>query len=134
MDKRQREHLGKTLRKGRERLGLSQAEMAELVGLQTHNSISNAERGYTLPPLTTIARAAEVIGVPLYSLFTPDPLIPAPETMREDERVIMESLTTMSDADVRMMREVVDVILRNRAVTETERKKPSQQLRRSESF
>lgn len=124
MDKRLREHMGGLIRRGRERLGFSQSHFGSLIGLQSHNSISTLERGSRLPPVATLARAADTVGVPLHKFFTLDDLVKAPANLREDERIVMDALATLSDEDARFVREMVDALLRARA--EARKREPKQ--------
>ena len=56
-------HVGSVIRELRERKGLSQAEIAGMLGLRTAQSISNIERGVSPLPRTKIKRFADILGV-----------------------------------------------------------------------
>lgn len=54
------EHLGRKLRRLRERAGLSQTELTRLIGLQSSSKgyISEIESGKKLPPAETVLKIA----------------------------------------------------------------------------
>jgi transcriptional regulator with XRE-family HTH domain len=60
--------LGARIRARREALGLSQAALAEKVGI-TPNYVSNLERGLKLPTLDTLVAIAKAINVPSSELL-----------------------------------------------------------------
>ena len=60
--------LGKNIADARKSVGMTQAQLAELVDLETL-SISRIERGSVAPSIATLNRIADVINVPISSLF-----------------------------------------------------------------
>ena len=59
------------LKAKREAAGLTQRQLADLVGV-TDQTISNIERGATMPTLDTARALARVLGIPVEGLFAPD--------------------------------------------------------------
>ncbi len=72
--------LGKRLRELREQRGLTQTEFAALSG-KAVETISNMERGKTIPGLLTLDQFAKRLGVGLEDLVCPD----APEVSANDK-------------------------------------------------
>lgn len=66
-----RKTLGSRLRAVRERRGLSQASLGEMVGVEP-DSIGRMERGKRLPTLDTLARIAGELNVAIGDLVDPD--------------------------------------------------------------
>ncbi len=60
--------LGKNIAMLRKSAGLTQAKLAELVGVETL-SISRMERGAVAPSIATLSKIADAIEVPISSLF-----------------------------------------------------------------
>lgn len=110
MDKAGRKHLGSLVRVNRKRLRLSQAKLGELIGNVTHNTISNIERGNTIPTLYTLSALSKVLDVPLWRFVTPEMLIPAPDA--PDEAAIMAALPRLDEQSLRTLRDMVDVFTR----------------------
>lgn len=48
--------------------GLSQAEVADVLGYSTPQFISNWERGVSLPPYSSCKKLSKLLNVPLYQL------------------------------------------------------------------
>jgi transcriptional regulator with XRE-family HTH domain len=63
-----RQIIGENIRKNRKRLGLSQGQFAEKVGLSTQ-FLSVLETGSQFAKMDTYCKIADAIGVPLYVLF-----------------------------------------------------------------
>lgn len=64
-----RNQLGGRLRELREARGLTQAQLAHLLG-KSLETISNFERGKTLPSLVTLEQLAGVLGVSMQDFFS----------------------------------------------------------------
>lgn len=103
-----RKDLGHSIRRYRERAGLSQAEFAARLGRSTQ-SLSKIERGVSAPTLESLEVIARVLAVPVRDLFTD---APSPQTAPELERITAR-LATVPAADLPWVREVLAVILRN---------------------
>jgi transcriptional regulator with XRE-family HTH domain len=67
------------LRHQRERHGLTQAALANVLGLKTHSAVSMLESGERLPATDTLARIAAVYGVSIDYLIYDDLPIDAPD-------------------------------------------------------
>ncbi len=63
-----RQLLGERIRELRKAKGLTQEQLAELVGVEPRH-ISRVEGGYNSPSIERLARIAEVLGVPIQELF-----------------------------------------------------------------
>jgi len=68
--------LAKKLKQLRERLGLSQTEIAAQVGVKDRSSISGYERGEREPPLPTLLAYARLGKVSMESLVDDEMLLP----------------------------------------------------------
>lgn len=62
-DEKYRKGFGERLRQARKTAGLTQAELAERVGLKTYNAIAQYERGINDPSLPTLFRLATTLNV-----------------------------------------------------------------------
>lgn len=60
--------LGARVRAARRRRGLTQEQLAELVG-RTVEAVSNIERGTSLPSLATVERLSRYLEVPIVEFF-----------------------------------------------------------------
>jgi transcriptional regulator with XRE-family HTH domain len=58
-----RKTLGETIRRWREARGISQAEVARLMGYGTSQFISNWERGVSYPPISAAGKLAGVLKI-----------------------------------------------------------------------
>jgi transcriptional regulator with XRE-family HTH domain len=63
---------GSELKRRRRAAGLTQAELARLVG-RSHASITHYESGLTIPPTVALLRLSEALQVELGALFSPEP-------------------------------------------------------------
>jgi transcriptional regulator with XRE-family HTH domain len=70
-----RNQLGGRLRELREARGLTQAQLAHLLG-KSLETISNFERGKTLPSLVTLEQLAGILGVSMQEFFSDQPVDP----------------------------------------------------------
>jgi len=61
---------GRNLRAERNRLGLSQDGLAELMGICAGKHIGNIERGITNPKLTTIISILKVLNIKFEKLYS----------------------------------------------------------------
>lgn len=57
------------LKKAREQKGLSQEQLAKLVGFQGKSSVSNWENGYSIPTLETAIKLSRVLEKEIEFLF-----------------------------------------------------------------
>lgn len=60
--------LARKLRKVRDRLGLSQTEIAAKVGVRNRSSIAGYETGEREPPLPVLLKYARLSGIPMETL------------------------------------------------------------------
>lgn len=100
--------LGQRIAELRERRGLSQAKVAETVGV-TVESVSRLERGVVTPSLERLQAIAEALGVRLQDLFT--------FAEGDNERdaamdALVALLSTRPAADVRLLYELAQVLFR----------------------
>ena len=65
-----KKYLGENLARARERLGMTQEELAEQLDV-SFQTVSNWERGENLPDVMHLAQAAKVLGVSIDSLTSP---------------------------------------------------------------
>lgn len=64
--------LGERIRELREKSGLTQQELAEIVGVESPSYISKIERGMTSPSYELLTRIAKAVRVELKDLFDAD--------------------------------------------------------------
>ena len=62
------ERLGKAIARERTARGLTQEQLAEIIGVE-QETVSRFERGATLPPLPRLIQLADFFGVPLDALL-----------------------------------------------------------------
>lgn len=62
------ERIGKSIARERAARGLTQEQLAEIIGVE-QETVSRFERGATLPPLTRLIQLADYFEVPLESLL-----------------------------------------------------------------
>ncbi len=62
--------LGKRIKELRKKKGLSQEQLAEKVGFESSNSISNVENGYNYPTIQNLEKILKVLGTDFQSVFT----------------------------------------------------------------
>ncbi|QJE72449.1 helix-turn-helix transcriptional regulator [Aerophototrophica crusticola] len=107
MDKELRQHLGRVVRENRKRLGLSQEQLGQMIGRASHNTISNIERGRTVPSLYRLSALSKVLGVPLWKFVTVENLVPATKAANEYEYKIIENFSRLTEKDQRRLSEIV---------------------------
>lgn len=113
------EALGRGVRAGRKRLGLSVQQLAERAELSL-GLVSQLERGLGNPSLQTVRRLAGALGVPIVQLLEPAP--DALEVVRADARhllpladgpasqqVLRELLTPRGDRTLQVIRSTLPV-------------------------
>ncbi|ACX51293.1 transcriptional regulator, XRE family [Ammonifex degensii KC4] len=76
-----------SLRKARLRAGLTQSEVARLVGL-TRASYTNIERGHKNPSVVTALRIAQVLNRSVEELFSDEP--PAGQAAKREANTTMD--------------------------------------------
>lgn len=62
--------LGKRIKELRKKKGLSQEQLAEKVGFESFNLISNVENGYNYPTIQNLEKILKVLGTDFQSVFT----------------------------------------------------------------
>jgi transcriptional regulator with XRE-family HTH domain len=103
--------LGKRIRRLREGRGLTQAQLASLL-LKSVETVSNMERGKTLPGILTAAKLANALGVELKELFDfgeTRTVRPDPTTVRVTHR-----FSQMSAADQAIIADLLESLWRHR--------------------
>ncbi|MEW5854666.1 MAG: helix-turn-helix transcriptional regulator [Myxococcota bacterium] len=104
--------LGKRLADLRKRAGLSQAQVAERLGV-TNETISRVERGVQWTDFSILAGMAELYSVPwgdLLAVFPEDGNTPRQAAIQE----IVEMLRGRPLSDVELVRDMVRVLVRRR--------------------
>lgn len=82
-----RKLLGERIRELRKAKGLTQEQLAELVGVEPRH-ISRVEGGYNSPSIERLARIAEVLEVPIQELFNFMHLNDSEDRMKDIDAVI----------------------------------------------
>lgn len=94
--------LGRAIAQRRKLKGHTQAELAELIGVE-QETISRFERGATLPPLGRLADIADALKCPM------EHLIREGSTRIEDRaQTLHKTLSGLSEADSHLLTEFVD--------------------------
>lgn len=113
MDEAARKHLGGVVRERRLARRMTQHQLALQVGV-TNQTVSNIEKGETVPTLYKLTRFAEVLEVPLWRFLTPVPLAPAPETLRPDIVAIIQAVDRLNESALKSVRDIVEAFARGR--------------------
>jgi len=99
-----RQIIGENVREGRKRLGLTQEQFAEVLGISVQ-SISAMENGTQFSYMDTYCKVSEALGIPLYSVFMPQ------QTSKDDLDMQIRSFFIECDADEkRAMLKIMEVI------------------------
>ena len=104
-DKALAAQIGKAARKARTGLSLSQADVAERVGISTE-FYGRLERGVTLPSVPTLVELARTLGIGtdvLLGLSKGARPTPAPEPTSKDQRALARRLRRASPSAVRLI-------------------------------
>jgi transcriptional regulator with XRE-family HTH domain len=93
--------LGKRIRQVRESRGLTQSHLAKLAG-KSIETISNFERGRTIPSIQTLSHMAEALDLPLGQFFALDHT-----KVENDDRTVVRiaaQLKLVSKSDARLVK------------------------------
>lgn len=104
-----RNQLGGRLRELRESRGLTQAQLAHLLG-KSWETISNFERGKTLPSLVTLEQLAGVLGVSMREFFSERAI----ERSSDELDAVLADLRALDAEDRPLAAELVRTLLRSR--------------------
>ena len=92
---------GANLKKARKRCGLTQRQLANLVGAK-HNSVSNWETGQNEPDTETIRKLCDTLSITANDLFGADPTVTPPAISRDELKI------ALFEGDENMLQEVLD--------------------------
>jgi transcriptional regulator with XRE-family HTH domain len=98
------------LRTQRRTWGLSQREMAKLLGFESSAEISRLEHGKRTPGLETALACSTLFGVPVQELF-PQLAVESVDKLRERVGALHEGLNQPSTASAARKRELLDSAL-----------------------
>ena len=102
--------MGRRIKELRETKGLTQAQLAELIG-KTVETVSNFERGRTLPGILTLESVARQIGVPLKEFFDDAPVSAQQDKpVSRNATIIMNSIDLLPEDDLEIIAGVVQVL------------------------
>lgn len=79
---------GANLKKARKRCGLTQRQLANLVGAK-HNSVSNWETGQNEPDTETIRKLCDTLSITANDLFGADPTVTPPAISRDELKIAL---------------------------------------------
>lgn len=114
----EKKRMGSRIRMAREAMGLSQSELAEMIGLSIE-SVSRAERGTTLPTALTLLKMCDALGLDLEHLVRGG----ASSVLAKSHRPIVERVIRMiSELDDDALRTLGDFLWSIRKVHRTTRK------------
>lgn len=98
--------VGQRVKYYREKLGLEQMALAEMLGVKS-NAISNWEHGRTRPDLNQIPKICKALGIGFYELFgVDDPM----RTFTAKERSIIDDYRYLSDQNKSVFNAVLDTL------------------------
>ncbi len=98
---------GKRLKELRKKAGLSQQQLAELVGMESLNNISKLETGEQLPKKENLEKLCKVLNVEAKDLFDFGHIKSKDELFDE----ILNILKTLSLADLQFFKKTLDAYL-----------------------
>lgn len=101
--------LGRRLKEIREARGLTQAQLAEL-SLRSVETISNFERGKTLPGLTTLEMLSQRLHVQMKDFFQDTDIEPRGPAHSGAARTIINAIDILPDEDLEILVGVVKVL------------------------
>ncbi len=106
--------IGLLVRTARNRKSLSQERLAELIE-RTVETVSNVERGQTLPTIETLDRLSRQLDIPLREFFDHHDLPPSLSRRRIEREIQMRELVrTMTDQELEIAVEQVKVLVNAR--------------------
>ena len=100
-------NFGKRLKEIRKRKGLSQQQLAELVGMESTNNISKLESGEQLPKKENLEKICEVLNVDVKELFDFGHLKNRSEIIKE----IIQVLDKLALKDLQYFKRIIDAYL-----------------------
>jgi len=105
--------IGSVARAARERMGISQQELADRVGRDV-DSISLIERGRTLPPLKTLLALVDALDVPLADFVPPSDRATTKSRKRVAvEAQIVDLVRQLPDSKLELVRDQILLIARH---------------------
>jgi transcriptional regulator with XRE-family HTH domain len=94
--------IGLRVKTARAQRGLTQEQLAELIG-KTTETVSNIERGHTLPPLDTLESVAKHVGAALRDFFDDAEQLSESDRQRlELEARLLQLSRSLSPADLKV--------------------------------
>lgn len=108
-------YIGENIRYYRERLGISQAELARRLG-KTSGAISQYESGINIPRMPVIERMADIFGCRSKDIFEPDlAILSADEILHTyqltyDEVVFIEKMRAMPKEKREQLMRIADTL------------------------
>lgn len=109
-----KQHIGMKVRLARQRLGLTQEQLAEEVE-KAVETLSNIERGHAYTGLETLKRLSVALGVPIRDFFEDvEERRSASRERLELEHRLRDLAGSLSDDDAKVALELVEVVARHR--------------------
>lgn len=104
------QRIGLRIKAFRNERGLTQEQLADLIG-RTVESVSNIERGHTLPRLQTLEKIGRRLDAPLADFFDRD-TAGAPDKQRRAElqAIVTARLQALSDADLEIAAKQIEAL------------------------
>ena len=102
---------GRKVREYRKKKGISQEELAELIG-KTPDTVSNIERGFAATRIKTAANLADVLDVRLKDLFDLQLLSPDERDRQRTMQHVAKLLAPCDDATLKGAVEVLEAFLK----------------------
>lgn len=109
-----KQHIGLKVRAARLKSSLTQEQLAEAVD-KTVETISNIERGHTLTGLDTLERLGRCLNVPMRDFFEDwEEARTVSRSRLELEHRLRDLARSLSDEDVKVAAEIVEVLAKHR--------------------
>lgn len=104
------QRLGRKIAEYRKEKGLTQAAVAEVVGVDTE-TISRFERGTALPSLMRLFEIAQALNVGVGDLLVGVSMLP-----KDAERIFAGTLAEVSQADQKLLKQIAELMTKRRTV------------------
>lgn len=98
--------IGKRIREHRNRLGLSQGDLANILGI-SYQQLQKYEKGKSPLPSDRLQRMAQRFAIPLAALLAPEetdasgPAVPFATDLDREEALVLEAFRALSDPRVK---------------------------------
>lgn len=103
------QRIGNRIKALRETRGLTQAQLADLMG-KSVETISNFERGKVLTSLHTLERLARHLRVPIRDFFADDALPQDAQPLSPNQQKVYNSVSLLSEGDLDLLADFITLL------------------------